>query len=147
MWPSQLCRNTSRDRRNRKVISDLQVFQLSLALAAYRRTGEGVTPSPDIPLQRKTLVSPHLPSFMPGSQGHFHFAEARKCQCDITLHRMEHKWQSKMYRNTRNDEWNIPDVGKPIFGSNLNENSTTAWIRKELQHIHMWKDMRTIYRS
>lgn len=42
-----------------------------------------------------------------------------------------------MYRNTRNDKWNIPDVRKPIFRSNLNENSTMAWIRKELQHIYM----------
>lgn len=81
MWPSQRCRNTS---RNRNVISDLQLFQLCLALAACRRTGEGVTPSPDSPLQRKTFLSPDLPSSMPGSRSVFILLRYRTAR--VTLH-------------------------------------------------------------
>lgn len=66
------------------VTPDLQLFQLPLTLAAYRRTGKGVTPSPLIPLQRQTLISPELPSFMPGSRGIFYFL--RHSTARVTLH-------------------------------------------------------------
>lgn len=51
-----------------------------------------------------------------------------------------------MYRNIKNEKWSILDVKKAIFRSNLNENSTTALIRKELQHrkIHgSWHRVRS----
>lgn len=53
---------------------------------------------------------------------------------------------SKLYRNITNDKRSILDVRKAIFRSNLNENSTMALIRKELQHrkIHgSWHRVRS----
>lgn len=83
MWPSQLCRSTSRDSRNGNLIPHSQLSQLSLALAACRRTGGGCHPLLT-PLCKGKLLSPHLPSFMPGSRGIFYFP--RHGTARVTLH-------------------------------------------------------------